>query len=88
MVFTQRGLIVDPDGSMDEMWVAVGAYPGLLCGVIFAAVFGMAEGRHRFDELSLARAGAWGRWLVCWWVYFRLFWGSRTPNSRCGCWVL
>ena len=54
------GLIVDPDGSMDEMWVAIGAYPGFLCGVLFSAVLGIAEGRRGFDELSLSRVGAWG----------------------------
>jgi hypothetical protein len=54
------GMIVDPDGSMDEMWVAVGAYPGFLGGVLFSAVLGIAAGRRRFDELSLARVGAWG----------------------------
>lgn len=54
------GLIVDPDGSMDEMWVAIGAYPGFLCGVLFYAVLGIAEGRRGFDELSLSRVGTWG----------------------------
>ena len=54
------GMIVDPDGSMDEMWVAVGAYPGFLCGAVFSAVLGIAEGRRRFDELSLPRSAAWG----------------------------
>ena len=54
------GMIVDPDGSMDEMWVAVGAYAGFLGGVVFSAVLGMAAGRRRFDELSLSRVGAWG----------------------------
>ena len=54
------GMFVDPDGSMDEMWVAVGAYPGFLGGVVFSAVLGIAEGRRRFDELSLSRFGAWG----------------------------
>ncbi len=54
------GMIVDPDGSMDEMWVAVGGYPGFLCGAVFSAVLGIAEGRRRFDELSLSRVGAWG----------------------------
>jgi hypothetical protein len=53
-------MIVDPDNSMDEMWVAVGAYPGFLCGVVFSALLGIAEGRRRLDELSLSRVGAWG----------------------------
>jgi hypothetical protein len=54
------GMIVDPDGSMDEMWVAIGAYPGLLCGVVFSAVRGIAGGPRRFDELALSRVAAWG----------------------------
>jgi hypothetical protein len=54
------GMIVDPDGSMDEPWVAVGAYPGFLCGLVFSAVLGITDSRHRFDELSLSRVGAWG----------------------------
>jgi hypothetical protein len=54
------GMFVDPDGSMDEMWVAVGAYSGFLGGVVFFAVLRIAEGRRGFDELSLSRFGAWG----------------------------
>ena len=54
------GMIVDPSDSMEKMWVAVGAYPGFLCGAVFSAVLGIAEGRRRFAELSLSRVGAWG----------------------------
>jgi hypothetical protein len=54
------GMIVDPDGSMDEPWVAVGALPGFLGGVAFAAVLGVVGRRRRFDELSLPRFTAWG----------------------------
>lgn len=54
------GYIVDPDGSMDEMWVAVGAYPGLLGGVVFATVLGIVGRRRRFEKLSLGRFAAWG----------------------------
>lgn len=53
------GLILDPDGSMDEMWPAIGAYPGFLCGVVFTALLGIAYGR-RLGELPLSRAAAWG----------------------------
>lgn len=53
-------LIVDPDNSMDEMWWMVGALPGFLSGVTFSAVLGMAAGRRRLDELSIARVGGWG----------------------------
>jgi hypothetical protein len=52
--------IVDPDNSMDEMWVAVGAYTGFLCAVIFAALLRIAEGGRTFGELSLGKVCAWG----------------------------
>ncbi len=54
------GLVVDPDGSMDEMWVAIGAYPGFLCGALFCAVLGIAAGGRRLDELPLSRVAGWG----------------------------
>jgi len=54
------GMVVDPDGSMDEPWVAVGAYPGFLGGVVFSAVLGIVARRRRLDELSLPRVAAWG----------------------------
>lgn len=54
------GLIMDPDGSMDEPWLLVGAYPGFLSDVIFSIVLGIAARRRRFEELSLPRFAAWG----------------------------
>ena len=54
------GMIVDPDGSMDEMWVAIGAYAGFLGGLVFSAVLGVVGARRRFDELSLSRVAGWG----------------------------
>ena len=54
------GLVVDPDGSMDEMWVAIGAYAGFLGGLAFAVVLGILGRRRRFEELSLVRFAAWG----------------------------
>lgn len=53
------GLIVDPDGSADEMWPAIGAYPGFLAALVFRALLAMAE-RRSIGELPLSRAGAWG----------------------------
>jgi len=53
-------MIVDPDGSMDEPWILVGAYPGFLSAVVFSMVIWFAERRRRFDELSLTRVGALG----------------------------
>lgn len=53
-------LIVDPDNSMDEMWVAIGAYPGFLCGVLFSVLLGIAERGRRMDEVALPRLAALG----------------------------
>jgi len=33
---------------------------GLIGGAIFSTVLGIADGRRRFDELSLPRFAAWG----------------------------
>lgn len=52
--------IIDPDNSMDEMWVVAGAYPGFLCAVIFAAVRSISERGRKLAELPLARAAALG----------------------------
>jgi hypothetical protein len=54
------GAIVDPDGSMDEPWIAVGTIPGFLCGVLFSIVFGVVARRRRVSELSVPAVGAWG----------------------------
>ena len=54
------GMLVDPDGSMDEPWLIVGALPGFLGGVAFALVLGIVGRRRRFDELSVRRFAAWG----------------------------
>ena len=54
------GRIVDPDGSLDRVWVPIGAGPGFLCGILFSAAVVIAEGHRRFDELSLVRATACG----------------------------
>lgn len=54
------GMIVDPDGSMDEMWVAIGAYPGFFCGAVFSIVLGILEGIRNFDEWSIPRIWALG----------------------------
>lgn len=54
------GMILDPDGTMDEPWVAVGALPGFFCGLLFSIVLGIAERRRSLHELSLARVAIWG----------------------------
>lgn len=42
------------------------AIPGFLGGALFSIVLGIAGRRLRFDELSLPRFAAWGRWAGCW----------------------
>jgi hypothetical protein len=54
------GLIVDPNDTMDEPWIAVGALPGFFCGLIFSVVLGIAGRRRSIHELSPARVAAWG----------------------------
>ena len=54
------GMIWDPNDSLDEPWIALGAYPGFLCGLVFCALLALADGRRRLDELSPPRVAAWG----------------------------
>lgn len=53
-------LVIDPDNSMDEMWVMVGALPGFLGGVVFSVLLGIAARRRRLDDLSMTRVTLWG----------------------------
>lgn len=57
-----KGVLVDPSGSMSELWVGppIGAFPGFVGGVMFSAVLGIAATPRRLHELSLSRVGAWG----------------------------
>ncbi len=48
------------DSSVVDIWLPVFAYPGFLGGVAFSVVLGIAGGRRRFDEMSLARFAGWG----------------------------
>lgn len=52
--------IVDPHGRILDMWPQTLAIPGFIGGVVFAGLLWMAEGRRRFEELSLPRFGALG----------------------------
>ena len=52
--------IVDRNGEILDMWPQTLAIPGFVGGVVFAVLLWLAEGRRRFDELSLPRFGAWG----------------------------
>ncbi len=54
------GMILDQDGTMDEPWIAIGAYPGFLSALIFSAALAVTDGRRRLDELSVARVAGWG----------------------------
>lgn len=54
------GFIMDPNDTLDEPWPALGAYPGFLCGLVFAVVLAIAARHRRLGELSPSRAGSWG----------------------------
>ena len=54
------GLILDPDGKMDEPWIAIGAYPGFLAALVFSIVLCLTDRRRGLGEIQLARAAAWG----------------------------
>lgn len=51
---------VDPHGRIVDIWPAMLGFPGFFGGLIFSVVLAIAERRRRFDELSVARVGAWG----------------------------
>jgi hypothetical protein len=54
--------IVDPRGSLDELWVgsAIGMHPGFVGGVVFAALLGTTARPRRFAELSVPTVVAHG----------------------------
>ena len=52
--------IVDPHGRIVDMWPQLLAIPGFLSGVTFGIALWVAEGRRRFDELSILRFTALG----------------------------
>jgi hypothetical protein len=80
------GIVMDPDGSMEEPWPALGAYPGFLCGIVFSAVLGIIDRRRRLAELSLARVGTWGA-VSGLLVMAPLFTGLLgTPNTEHALW--
>jgi hypothetical protein len=49
----------NPSAAADRLWVPL-AQPGLLCGALFAAASGFANGPGRLDQLPLLRSVAWG----------------------------
>ena len=54
--------LLDPNRSMDDLWVgpAVGAYPGLVGGLVCSAVIGITAPGRRLAELSASRVAAAG----------------------------
>lgn len=52
--------IIDPDGSMDEMWVLIGAYPGFICAVLFCALLAVVERGRAMHEVPLGRLALYG----------------------------
>jgi hypothetical protein len=80
------GMIMDPDGSMDEPWIALGASPGFLCGLVFCAVLGVISRQRRLAELSVAQVGTWGA-VSGLLVMAPLFTGLLgTPNTEHALW--
>ncbi|MGI9627399.1 MAG: hypothetical protein ACR2QM_11235 [Longimicrobiales bacterium] len=55
VIYTLFPSLPEPD-----ILIPVFAYPGFLAGVGFSVVLRIADGRRRFDELSLPRFAAWG----------------------------
>jgi len=75
------GFIVDPDGTMDEPWILVGTLPGFLAGVIFSVVLGIAAGRRKLDELSVAKVAGWGAGAGLLLGSFALLAGDHGPDA-------
>lgn len=69
-----------------DIWIPVFAYPGFLGGIGFLVVVRVAEGRRRFDELSLPRLAPWGA--VVGLVLGVLPFALGTPSARFPLWLL
>ena len=59
LLWTGAGALVrqaDRSGSLDRLWLgpAIGWTPGLLAGVLFSVMLGIAASRRRLEELSVA----------------------------------
>lgn len=52
--------LIDRDNSMDEMWPAVGAYPGFVSGALFHVLHGFTAHGRRLGDLSPSRAALLG----------------------------
>lgn len=75
--------VIDPDNSMDEMWVAIGAFPAILCALIFSGLLALAE--TGLEEVSLPRAAAWGA--VTGVLVGAVPFGLGTPNPNNADWL-
>ena len=51
---------VDPDGKIGDIWPVMLAVPGLIGGIIFAALLIFAERGRSFAEVPLVRFAIWG----------------------------
>src|SRR5262245_10338737 len=47
-------------GELEPEWIGGPLYAGFLCGAMFSVVSGVAGGRRRVDEMSLAHSGVRG----------------------------
>ena len=52
--------LVDSDGKIQDVWPTQLAVPGLIGGILFAALLLLAESGRSFDEVPLSRFALWG----------------------------
>jgi hypothetical protein len=52
--------LYDPHGQIGDVWPTALAIPGFIGGVVFSAIFRIAEGRRGFLEAPFARFALWG----------------------------
>ena len=53
-------LLIVGVGAADVPFPLFFALLGFLAGIVFSGILGVAEGRRRFDEMSLPRFAGWG----------------------------
>jgi hypothetical protein len=52
--------LYDSAGAIGDVWPTALAIPGFIGGAVFSTLLRVAEGRRRFDEVSLVRFATWG----------------------------